>query len=157
VLHSSLPRQIFKSRLCMERAARVLQKSKQPRSILDDRRTIEAVWPVAVGKAIARHTSQLRLVRKTLVVEAEDAIWQRQLRTLESQILGRIALLLPGLDVQSIEFRLAIPRRGPQTTGTAFTPRNCLVLENRSGDDAGQIADPVLKKLYQLSRRKASA
>ncbi|MFZ0594550.1 MAG: DciA family protein, partial [Bryobacteraceae bacterium] len=105
----------------MERAARVLQKSKQPRSILDDRRTIEAVWPVAVGKAIVRHTSQLRLVRKTLVVEAEDMIWQRQLRTLESQILERICLLLPGLEIQSIEFRLRVPRREPQATHTPLT------------------------------------
>ncbi len=141
----------------MERAARVLRKSKQPSSILDDRQTIEAVWPVVVGKAIARHTSQLRLVRKTLVVEAEDMIWQRQLRTLGSQILERIRLLLPGLEIESIEFRLRVPRREPQATHTALTAQERLASKNCSSDEADRIADPVLKKVYQLSRRKASA
>jgi predicted nucleic acid-binding Zn ribbon protein len=141
----------------MERAARVLRKSKQPCSILDDRQTIGAVWPVAVGKAIARHTSHLRLVRKTLVVEAEDMIWQRQLRTLESQIVNRISLLLPGLELESIEFRLQVPRREPQKTHVASASQVTPVPNDSSSDEAEQIADPVLKKVYQLSRRKASA
>lgn len=141
----------------MERAARVLQKSKQPRSILGDHRAIEAVWPVAVGKAIARHTSCLRLVRKTLVVETEDIIWQRQLRPLESQVLERICLLLPGLEVESIEFRLRVPRRQPQTALKALAAQERLAPNNCSADEADRIADPVLKKVYQRSRRKASA
>jgi predicted nucleic acid-binding Zn ribbon protein len=141
----------------MERAARVLQKSKQPRSILDDNRTIEAVWPVAVGKAIARHTSRLRLVRKTLIVEAEDVIWQRQLRTLESQIVERVRLLLPGMEVESIEFRVGVPRRDPQVARQAAWTRDGHLPGNCSDDDADRIADPVLKKVYQLSRRKALA
>jgi hypothetical protein len=145
----------------MERAARVLRKSKRPRSILDDDRALEAVWPAAVGKAISRHTSRLRLVRKNLVVDAEDAIWQRQLRTLERQIIDRVRLLLPDIEIESIEFRIGVPRREPQiardSAGFMQTGAPGSILSGASDDEAERILDPVLKKVYQLSRRKATA
>src|SRR4051812_44208112 len=102
----------------MERAARVLRKTKQSKAILDDSQAVQAVWPAAVGKAIARHVSRLYLVRTTLVVEVEDHIWQRQLRTLESQITDRIRTLLPDLVITSLEFRVGVPRREPQRAAT---------------------------------------
>jgi predicted nucleic acid-binding Zn ribbon protein len=135
----------------MERAARLLRKGKQSRSILDDSQAVEAVWPAAVGRSIARHVSRLRLVRSTLVVEVEDAIWQRQLRTLDRQILDRIRLLLPDVPITDLEFRIGLPRREPQRAIAAFAP--C----STTDDEADRIQDPVLKKVYQLSRRKASA
>jgi hypothetical protein len=94
-------------------------------------------------------------------VDAEDAIWQRQLRTLERQIIDRVRLLLPDIEIESIEFRIGIPRREPQMavntagfmrSGTAVNPASAA-----SDDEADRIADPVLKKVYQLSRRKATA
>ncbi|HEX6546397.1 MAG TPA: DUF721 domain-containing protein [Bryobacteraceae bacterium] len=145
----------------MERAARVLRKSKKPRSILDDDRALEAVWPAAVGKAISRHTSRLRLVRKNLVVDAEDAVWQRQLRTLERQIIDRVRLLLPDIEIESIEFRIGVHRREPQIARAAAASMQTgapqSILSGASDDEADRILDPVLKKVYQLSRRKATA
>ena len=140
----------------MERAARVLRKGKLSRSILDDSQAIEATWPAAVGKLIARHTSRLRLVRSVLVVEVEDAIWQRQLRTLEMQILDRIKLLLPDVHLAGLEFRIGVPRRDPQRAPMAFTGAPAL-FRTAGDDEAERIQDPVLKKVYQISRRKASA
>ncbi len=135
----------------MERAARVLRKTKQSKSILDDNQALQAVWPVAVGKAIARHVTRLHLVRSHLVVEVEDMIWQRQLRTLEYQILDRLRRLLPDVEISGMEFRLGVPRREAQKaeslTGT----------ETGTVDEAEAIKDPILKKVYQISRRKASA
>lgn len=145
----------------MERAARVLRKSKKPRSILDDDGTLQAVWPAAVGKAISRHTSRVRLVRKNLVVDAEDAIWQRQLRTLERQIIDRVRLLLPDIEIESIEFRIGIPRREPRmardASGLGQSFSGGLMPVAAMDDEADRILDPVLKKVYQLSRRKATA
>src|SRR5690242_5552993 len=141
----------------MERAARVLRKGKQSRSILDDSQAIEAVWPAAVGRSIARHVSRLRLVRSILVVEVEDAIWQRQLRTLDMQILERIRLLLPDVPIAGLEFRIGVPRRDPQRAPVAFSDRPASLFNNATEDEADRIQDPVLKKVYQLSRRKASA
>ncbi len=141
----------------MERAARVLRKGKQSRSILDDSQAIEAVWPAAVGRSIARHVSRLRLVRSILVVEVEGAIWQRQLRTLDMQILERIRLLLPDVPIAGLEFRIGVPRRDPQRASEAFSGRPASLFNNAGEDEAERIQDPVLKKVYQLSRRKASA
>jgi hypothetical protein len=141
----------------MEHAARVLRKGKQSKTILDDSQAVEAVWPSAVGKAIARHVSRLRLVRSTLVVEVEDLIWQRQLRTLERQILDRIRLLLPDVTITDMEFRIGVPRREVQRAGTRWGGTFGTRTPADADDEAERIQDPVLKKVYQLSRRKASA
>jgi hypothetical protein len=139
----------------MERAATVLGKAKQPRSILSDEQVVRAVWRSVVGRAISDHTSRLRLVRTTLVVEVEDSIWQRQLHTLDSQIRDRIRLLASEVKITDIEFRVAVPRRGVQRASASCAA------ELKAGnptqeDEADRIKDPVLKKVYQMSRRKAS-
>jgi predicted nucleic acid-binding Zn ribbon protein len=98
----------------MERAARLIKNSKLSRQVLSEDDLARAVWPVAVGKAIAAHTARIKLVRSTLVVEVEDAIWQRQLHQLSAQILDRLRKLTGSDSIQELEFRIAIPRRQPQ-------------------------------------------
>jgi predicted nucleic acid-binding Zn ribbon protein len=98
----------------MERAARLIKNSKLSRQVLTEDDLARAVWPAAVGKAIAAHTDRIKLVRSTLVVEVEDAIWQRQLHQLSSQILQRLRKLTGSDSIQDLEFRIAIPRRQPQ-------------------------------------------
>lgn len=98
----------------MERAARLIKNSKLSRQVLTEDDLACAVWPAAVGKAIATHTSRIKLVRSTLVVEVEDGIWQQQLYRLSSQILDRLRKLTGSDTIQDLEFRIAIPRRQPQ-------------------------------------------
>jgi predicted nucleic acid-binding Zn ribbon protein len=98
----------------MERAARLIEKSKLSRQVLSEDDLARAVWPAAVGKAIAAHTSRIKLVRSTLVIEVEDGIWQQQLYRLSSQILDRLRKLTGSDSIQDLEFRIAIPRRQPQ-------------------------------------------
>ncbi len=138
----------------MERVARLIKDKKISREILSDEDIARAVWPAAVGKAIAAHTSRAKLVRNTLVVEVEDAIWQKQLYALTGQILGRLRQVTGGDRIQDIEFRIAIPRRQPQRAES----RDINVPERagESADEADRIQDPVLKKIYRLSRRKAT-
>ncbi len=138
----------------MERAARLVKGIKQSKEIFTDDDLARAIWPAAVGKAIAAHTSRLKLVRTTLVVEVEDAIWQRQLYPLTSQILQRIKKVTGSDSVQDIEFRLAVPRRQPARAATRDT---LAASSSEVPDESDAIADPVLKKLYRLSRRKATA
>lgn len=128
----------------MERAARLIAKTKNSNRILTDDEILRAAWPATVGKAIAARTSRIRLVRSTLVVEVEDAIWQRQLHLLTGQIVQRLRKITGSDTVRDIEFRIAIPRRQPQRAET----RN-------DGDEADAISDPVLQKLYRLSRKRA--
>jgi predicted nucleic acid-binding Zn ribbon protein len=137
----------------MERAARVLQKNKFSKSLLGDEDVLRALWAAAVGKVINMHTSRVRLVRKTLVVEVEDSMWQRQLRGLSQQILTRVGTLAGVERVTDLEFRVGIPRRLPQRAQTAARA----LAAADPADEAEQIQDPVLKRLYQLSRTKASA
>lgn len=138
----------------MERAARLIKKNKFSREIFSDDDLARAIWPQAVGKAIAAHTGSLKLVRSTLVVETEDAIWQRQLFALSRQILDRLRKISGSDAFEQIEFRVATPRRRPQR---AESPRTANSDEGGVRDEADGIQDPVLKKLFRLSRKRFSA
>ena len=138
----------------MERAARLIKNKKVSREILSDEDIARAVWPAAVGKSIAAHTSRVKLVRTTLVVEVEDAIWQRQLHFLSRQIVGRVRQLTGSDTVQDVEFRIGVPRREPQKADS--NGHRLFSSLDAADDEAEGIQDPVLKKVYRLSRRKAT-
>jgi hypothetical protein len=133
----------------MERAARLIRNSKYSQQIFNEEDLARAIWPAAVGKVIAAHTSRLRLARTTLIVAVEDAIWQKQLHTLSAQIIERVRRLTGSDTIQDVEFRIEVPRRQPQSA----TSRDSSALQ----DEADDIQDPVLKKVYRLSRKKATA
>ncbi len=137
----------------MERASHFIQKNKLSKKVFSEEDLTRAVWPNAVGKAIASHTWRLTLVRTTLVVEVEDAIWQKQLFTLRDQVLRRLQRVLGSSElVQDLEFRVGIRRREPQRAETRLGPQ-----ANLPYDEADSIQDAVLKKVYRLSRKKATA
>jgi hypothetical protein len=138
----------------MERVARVLNSSKIKTVLITDEEVVRAVWPAAVGKVIAGYTSRIRMVRGKVIVEVADAIWQKQLFTLSRQIMGRLQQATGNKSVTDIEFRVGVPRREPQR---ADGSRNPLFAAVDGNDEAETIQDPVLKKVYQLSRRKATA
>lgn len=129
----------------MERAARSLSKlrTSTPLSAEDLART---AWPVAVGKNIARHSAAVSLVRETLVVEVEDAVWQRNLFGLRHHIVRALKGVIGEGIVGDVEFRVAIARRPPQTAAALL-----------STDDADRIGDPVLRLVYKQARKKATA
>jgi predicted nucleic acid-binding Zn ribbon protein len=108
-----------------------------------------AAWPASVGKSIAAHTRAVRMVRDRLVVEVEDAIWQRQLHFLTHQILRNLEKDLGEGLVRDLEFRVVPRRIEPQRARQAGR----LVLP----DEADAIADPVLRSIYRASRKKALA
>lgn len=132
----------------MERAAKSLAKMKLSDAV-SRQDLASAAWPAAVGKRIAVHTSPKSLVRGSLIVEVEDAIWQKQLFYLRAAILGKLQQVLGDTIITDVEFRIATPRRPPQ-------PALSL---NREGplDEADQIKDPVLRTVYKQARKKASA
>jgi hypothetical protein len=132
----------------MERAARLIHKNKYSQQILTSDELARAIWPAAVGQAIAAHTSNVRLVRTTLVVEVEDAIWQKQLHALTFQIVERLRKIIGSDAIDDVEFRIGVPRRQPQR---AESPHSSA----ESSEDE-QIADPVLRKLYRMSRKRVA-
>jgi hypothetical protein len=131
----------------MERAGRVLGNLAISRREFTDEQIALAAWSVAVGKRLALRTNPVRLVRNRLVVEVEDAVWQRQLFALRYQIIPRIETAAGRRIVEELEFRVAIPRRQPERAETSRTP----------ADEADGILDPTMRNIYKASRRKATA
>ena len=133
----------------MERAGKALAKIKFSAAISPDELAI-AAWPAAVGKRIAMHACPKALVRGCLVVEAEDAIWQKQLFHLRFDILGKLSEILGSGIITDLEFRIAVkaPRRPPQLAQSHG--------ETVASDDADSIEDPVMRILYKQSRTRAA-
>lgn len=136
----------------MERASRLIRKLALPDDAVSREEIVRTAWPQAVGKKIAAHTRATRMVRTRLIVEVEDAVWQRQLFALTRHVLANMEKALGRGTVEDIEFRVVPPRREPQRAvrsapaGTLFEP-----------DEADRIADPVLRVIYKTARKKALA
>lgn len=130
----------------MERAARVLAKLKT--GTLTEEQLACAAWPLAVGKTIANRTSPVALIRNRLVVQVEDATWQRQLWTLRGQIVRSLEKALGTPLVEELEFRIAVAKRRPERAEAPFTP---------AIDEADGILDQSFRNIYKASRRKANA
>ena len=68
--------------------------------------------------------------------------------------MARVRQLTGSDTVRDVEFRIGVPRREAQraesNTGNLFTGVGA------GEDEADGIQDPVLKKVYRLSRRKAT-
>jgi hypothetical protein len=84
----------------------------------------------------------------------EDSFWQQQLVTLRGQILDRLRRVTASDVVQDVEFRVAVKRRQPQRAETRESPAAQTATPY---DEADSIQDAVLKKVYRLSRKKATA
>jgi predicted nucleic acid-binding Zn ribbon protein len=134
----------------MERAGKALAKLKLSAAISPDQLAF-AAWPAAVGKRIALHACPLAMVRGTLVVDAEDAIWQKQLFHLRFDILAKLTEVLGGGLVTDLEIRIAktAPRRPPQSAQSHG--------ESVSLDEADRIEDPGMRIVYKNARKKATA
>src|ERR1700689_436363 len=133
----------------MERAGKALAKLKLSDAISPDQLAF-AAWPAAVGKRIAVHACPKALVRGSLVVEVEDAIWQRQLFHLRFNILAKLTEVLGSGIITDLEFRIASanpPRRPPQSAQSHG--------KTVSADDADSIQDPVMRILYKQARGRA--
>jgi len=131
----------------MERAGRLIAKLKLPAGALSPEGLALASWPLAVGKKISGRARATALKRSCLIVEVDDAVWQRQLFTLQHQILRNLNDILGQGLVLDVEFRIAVPRRMPQR---AQSP-------SRTVDEADRIPDPVFRSLYIASRKRALA
>ena len=135
----------------MERASKLLRGLGLPSDTMSAGELACASWAGAVGKKIASHTRAARLVRTRLVVEVEDAVWQRQLFALSAQILRNLEKSLGAGLVDDLEFRIVPRRREPQRAMAAGAGATT------SFDEADAIADPVLRGIYRASRKKALA
>jgi len=132
----------------MERIAKSLARLKLSDSISTEE-LARAAWAAAVGKRIASKATATSLVRNSLIVEVEDAVWRKSLFQLRFQILGKLSEILGSGVVQDVEFRIPTHRRPPQPA--------LRLNEKRPVDEADGIHDPGMRIVYKQARKKASA
>lgn len=143
----------------MERASRILGKLQlKPAEVAGVKmyHLAPGAWTAAVGKKVASHTRPAFLQDGKLIVDVEDAVWQSQLRTLESAILPRIAKIVGAGFIERIEFRLCPPRRQAAMAAVPqfqMTAPGCEAV----ADESSGILDPVMRRVYRAARRKANA
>ena len=87
----------------MERAGKSLAKLKLSNAISHEELAC-AAWSAAVGKRIADHAKAKSLVRDSLIIEVEDAVWQKQLFHLRYQILPKLTDLVGEGIVRNMQF-----------------------------------------------------
>jgi predicted nucleic acid-binding Zn ribbon protein len=145
----------------MERASKLIQQLRLPGDTISAEELARAAWPGSVGKKIAEHTRAARMVRTRLIVEVEDRIWQRQLFSLEKQILRNLEKEIGAGIVGEIEFRIVPGMEAPSgRAGQAVTRMPVQRAEHavpRIADEAETIQDPVLRRIYKASRQRAGA
>ena len=108
-------------------------------------------WTRAAGPGLRRHATPFRLYRKTLVVSVADAIWQKQLHAMSSELIFRINKLLRRELVESIEFRIdPAALRGQGTVAhSERTKRSEQPLPVDLVAAAEGIADPELREKFK--------
>ena len=131
----------------MQRAGRVLGNLKLTKQGVSDEEMARSAWAAAVGRKIAVRTHAVGMVRNRLVVEVEDAVWQRQLWTLRGQILKRFEQVLGRVIVEELEFKIAVPRIKPVRAEISHV----------STDEADLIRDPTFRSVYKAARKRATA
>lgn len=134
--------------LRMDKALRLLGKLKN--GVVSQEELARAAWRAAVGDRIEAHARFRELVRDRIVVEVDDLVWQKQMHTLERQILSKLERLLGRVVARQIEYRVAIPRKQPVV---AETPTFELKLQDA---EANKIGDVGLRRVYLRSKRRAS-
>ncbi len=134
----------------MERASKLIRQLGLPGDTITIDELACAAWPQAVGKRIASHTRAARMVRQRLIVEVEDAVWQRQLFSLTPLILRNLCKILGAGIIEETEFRIVPRRREAQRAVQS-------VSAGLFADEADAIADPVLRGIYKAARNKAQA
>ncbi len=134
----------------MQRLSNVMGKMKFPGDTVSTEQVACAAWPAAVGRRIAGKARAVKLVRSHLVVEVDDAVWQRQLFALRHQIRRKMDENIGAGIVEDIEFRVVTARREPERART-------LAAAPAQSDDAEAIADPLLRRIYKAARGKKSA
>lgn len=136
----------------MRAAAELLPQiyRKLARDAAGEEAILVALWPVVVGPRLASRARPVRLFGATLIVDTASQQWRRELARMSLDIVDRLNLAAGKVVLKDIEFRVVVttPPRPPERAASAT---------GAAQDESGAIADPHLRRLYRLSRRRAPA
>ena len=134
----------------MDQASRIMARWAGVSDVIDHERIACAAWKRAVGKRVALRTRALKLVRTTLVIEVEDELWRKNLWSLRYQILANLQKAIGPEIVTTVELRVMPPRVGPKREQAAAVTGDVI-------DEAENIADPGLRRIYKATRNRETA
>ncbi len=106
-------------------------------------------WKRAAGEGLRQHAVPLRLSEQKLIVAVSDAVWQKQLQSMSTELIFRVNKLLQREVLASIEFRispsslraLARSKSGQADNSTQPLPPNVI-------SSAADIDDPELRERF---------
>ena len=108
-----------------------------------------AAWKYTAGEGLRAHAVAMKLDSSTLVVAVRDAIWQKQLSLMKSQLLFRINSVLGQPLVSNIELRID-PESVPAAPNKSEAPTE--IIDNEVPIDlwsaASSIADKQLRQKF---------
>ncbi len=134
----------------MDQASRIIARWTGVSGVISHERIACGAWKKAVGRKIALRTRAVKLVRTTLVVEVEDEIWRKNLWSLRYQILRNMEKAIGPEIVAAVELRVMPPRFGPQREERVEQLETPL-------DEADNILDPGMRRIYKAARRRETA
>jgi len=134
----------------MRRVAELLPQvyRKLARQAADEQALLLGLWPVVVGDKIAARTRPLRLSGATLVVEAANQQWRKELFRMTLDIVRRLNTAAGAAVVQDVQFLVAVPT-------ASLPPKRASSASGFARDEADAIADPHLRRIYRRSRQRA--
>ena len=103
---------------------------------------------MVVGPKVAARARAVRLFGATLIVETVAQDWRKQLARMTHEFVARLNDAAGKDVVRDVEFRVVVGAK----------PRPVARAASASGvDEAAEIADPHLRRIYRQSRRRAQA
>lgn len=109
-------------------------------------------WTRAAGEGLRLHAVPFHLHKNTLVVAVDDAMWQKQLRTMSAELIFRINQMLGRSVVDFIEFRIdpATVAKAKAEAWAAKSPAQAkhIPIPAEVVSAAGSIADPDLRQRF---------
>ncbi len=131
----------------MDPTAKLLNDHGPLRNLESLDQKLRRCWKSAVGATIANHSRVIQMRGTTLHIGVDDAVWKSQLEQMHSHVLERIRSTSGTGLIERVAFRVAPPRIRPQVAQTPLL----------RADEADGIEDPLLRRIYKESRRKAQA
>jgi len=109
-------------------------------------------WTRAAGEGLRLHAVPFHLYRNTLVVAVDDAMWQKQLRTMSAELIFRINQMLGRSVVDFIEFRIdpatVAKAKAEAWAAKSPAPDKRIPIPAEVVSAAGSIADPDLRQRF---------
>jgi predicted nucleic acid-binding Zn ribbon protein len=109
-------------------------------------------WPSTVGPMIAYRTRPVGVFGRKLFVEVTDPAWRDELQSLSRRIARQLNKAVGRKVLWDVSFRLGRARGKPPARAASAEP-----LTAPSSDEADDIRDPHLRRIFRARRSKSGA